>query len=181
MGRERAARLGGSVTLRAAAGLWCCTVCLTALLLVGNTVVPHAAGQTEPPRPFFQETACDLARLSPEIAARARCGTVGVPHSYSQPGQGLFRLAVVVVRSALQPTLPDPVVYVSGGPGSSLTAYADYQARHSYAENRDLIGHNVRHFSPCGAAVVAAFINRPEQAPDVSCAQRPAPIHFLPR
>ncbi len=44
-----------------------------------------------------------------------------------------------------------------------------------------LIGHNVRRFSPCSAAVVAAFIGQPEQAPDVSCAQHPAPIRFLPR
>jgi len=43
-----------------------------------------------------------------------------------------------------------------------------------------LTGHNVRHFSPCGAAIVAAFISRPEQAPDTSCAQQPTPIRFLP-
>lgn len=44
-----------------------------------------------------------------------------------------------------------------------------------------LVGHNVRHFSPCAASVVAAFIDRPEQAPDASCAQRRPPIRFLPR
>jgi len=30
-------------------------------------------------------------------------------------------------------------VYISGGPGSPLTAFTDYQARHPYAESRDLI------------------------------------------
>jgi pimeloyl-ACP methyl ester carboxylesterase len=35
--------------------------------------------------------------------------------------------------------LPDPVVYISGGPGGPLTIYEDYQARHPYAAGRDLI------------------------------------------
>ena len=68
-----------------------------------------------------------------------QCGTVSVPRSYGQPGSGVFKLAVVVVRSAQQPALPDPVVYISGGPGSPLTKYAENQARHPYAPGRDLI------------------------------------------
>src|SRR5262249_16956147 len=44
-----------------------------------------------------------------------------------------------------------------------------------------LLGHNVRRFSPCAASVVAAFIEKPEQAPDASCAQRRPPIRFIPR
>ena len=51
----------------------------------------------------------------------------------------MFALAVVVVRSDHQPARPDPVVYISGGPGSPLTVYAEYQARHPYADGRDLI------------------------------------------
>lgn len=98
-----------------------------------------AMGQTEPVRPVFQRSACDLPGLSPEIAPRVLCGTVGVPRSYGQPGSGMFKLAVVVVRSAQQPALPDPVVYISGGPGSPLTKYAENQARHPYAPDRDLI------------------------------------------
>jgi hypothetical protein len=44
-----------------------------------------------------------------------------------------------------------------------------------------LVGHNVRQFSPCGAKIAADFIDHPAQAPDTSCADRIAPIHFLPR
>ena len=46
---------------------------------------------------------------------------------------------VVVVKSATQPARPDPVVYISGGPGSPLTVYAVHQARSPYAPDRDLI------------------------------------------
>jgi pimeloyl-ACP methyl ester carboxylesterase len=44
-----------------------------------------------------------------------------------------------------------------------------------------LVGHNVRQFSPCGAKIAADFIDHPMQAPDTSCADRIAPIRFLPR
>ena len=43
------------------------------------------------------------------------------------------------------------------------------------------IGHNVRVFSPCGAKIAADFIDNPAQSPDTSCADRAAPIRFLPR
>jgi pimeloyl-ACP methyl ester carboxylesterase len=43
------------------------------------------------------------------------------------------------------------------------------------------IGHNVRAFSPCGAEIAADFINNPAQSPDTSCADRAAPIRFLPK
>jgi hypothetical protein len=33
--------------------------------------------------------------------------------------------------------------------------------------------------SPCGARIAADFIDRPAQAPDISCADRIAPIPFL--
>jgi pimeloyl-ACP methyl ester carboxylesterase len=43
-----------------------------------------------------------------------------------------------------------------------------------------LIGHNVRHFSPCGTTIVAEFIDKPAQAPDTSCIDRTPPIVFVP-
>jgi pimeloyl-ACP methyl ester carboxylesterase len=44
-----------------------------------------------------------------------------------------------------------------------------------------LVGHNVRHFSPCGAGIAADFIDDPRQVPDASCADRNPPIRFVPR
>jgi hypothetical protein len=42
-----------------------------------------------------------------------------------------------------------------------------------------LVGHNVRHFSPCGARIAADFIDNPGQAPDLSCVDRNSPIRFV--
>jgi pimeloyl-ACP methyl ester carboxylesterase len=109
------------------------------MLMIGFALAGHASGQPEPLRPHFDEKACDLPGVSPEIGPRLRCGTVSVPWNYDNPGGGQFKLAVVVVRNARQSALPEPVVYFNGGPGSSLTVYADHQARTPYAPSRDVI------------------------------------------
>jgi pimeloyl-ACP methyl ester carboxylesterase len=95
--------------------------------------------QVDLSEPAFVDTPCSLPNVTPEILPRLRCGTVSVPRSYDNPSGDRFKLAVVVVKSVQQPALPDPVVYISGGPGSPLTIYADHQARAPYAPSRDLI------------------------------------------
>lgn len=77
----------------------------------------------------------DVANVLP----RLRCGIVRVPRDHAHPDGPTFGLAVVVVASARQPARPDPVLYISGGPGGPLTVYAGFQARHPYAADRDLI------------------------------------------
>jgi pimeloyl-ACP methyl ester carboxylesterase len=64
---------------------------------------------------------------------------VSVPRDYAAPDSGAFKLAVVVVKSAQDAALPDPVVYISGGPGAPLTIYAAHEARTPYAPRRDLV------------------------------------------
>lgn len=108
-------------------------------LLIGVALQENASGQTGPLRPQFDETACDVPNVSPDIQPRLHCGTVSVPRNYDNPAAGRFKLAVVIAKSEQQPALPEPVVYINGGPGSPLTIYAGYQARNPYAEGRDLI------------------------------------------
>jgi hypothetical protein len=97
------------------------------MLMIGFALAGHASGQPQPLRPHFDETACDLPGVSPEIGPRLRCGTVSVPRNYDNSDAGRF--------------------------------------------NGEL--------SPCGARIAADFIDRPAQAPDISCADRIAPIPFL--
>jgi pimeloyl-ACP methyl ester carboxylesterase len=107
------------------------------LLLIALAVQGHASGEAS--LPSFEEMTCDLPDVTPDIRPRLRCGTVRVPRDHARPDTGSFSLAVVVIKSAQQPPLPDPVVYISGGPGNPLTVYAAYQARNPYAPRRDLI------------------------------------------
>lgn len=122
VGRARVASAGGAL-----------------VLVIGFAFAGHASGQPGPLQPVFEQTACDLPNVSPEIRPRLHCGTVSVPRNYDNLGAGQFKLAVVIIKSAQQPALPDPVVYINGGPGSPLTIYADHQARIPYAAGRDLI------------------------------------------
>lgn len=115
----------------------CVLVACGVLLLAGYALCGSASAQSAPPT--FTETACDLPNVSPGILPRLRCGTVSVPRDYRHPGAGRFALAVVVAQSAVHPALPDPLLYISGGPGGPLTVYAGDQAAHPYAPGRDLI------------------------------------------
>jgi hypothetical protein len=57
------------------------------MLLIGLALQEHAASQTEPPRPAFNETTCDLPGGSPGLRPRLRCrpcGTTHVPESIEQ-------------------------------------------------------------------------------------------------
>ena len=108
---------------------------VVAVLSVGVTAGPARAVAT----PSFEPTSCsDLPDIA-DVLPRLRCGIVRVPRDHAKPGGATFALAVVVVGSARPPSHPDPVVYISGGPGGPLTVYAGYQARHPYAADRDLV------------------------------------------
>src|SRR5260370_25057405 len=97
-----------------------------------------AGGAGAPAVPVFESATCDLPNAA-AIAPRLRCGTVRVPRNHTRPDAGSYSLAVVVIASDLQPSLPAPFVYISGGPGFPLTVYAAHQAQKPYAPNRDLI------------------------------------------
>ena len=107
-------------------------------LLAATIGYDTAAAAASPAAPAFEEYSCSLPK-SAGVAARLRCGTVRVPRDYAHPDSGTFRLAVVIAKSIKQPVLPDPVIYINGGPGEPLTVYTAYQARNPYAAQRDLI------------------------------------------
>jgi pimeloyl-ACP methyl ester carboxylesterase len=112
---------------------------VTLAFIAASAPQGRSFAQADLSEPTFVDTPCSLPNVTPEILPRLRCGTVAVPRDHDNPAAGHFNLAVVVAKSAEQPSLPDPVVYISGGPGGPLTINADYQARHPYAPSRDLI------------------------------------------
>ena len=132
--RSRVADLWGRYAHRAIRHL---AVSSVAVLVVGTALENRACGQTPPPA--FTETACELPHVTPDIRPRLRCGVVGVPRDYAHPEAGQYKLAVVVIRSERQPAAPEPVVYMSGGPGRPLTVYAANQATHPLATGPDII------------------------------------------
>jgi len=70
------------------------------------------------------------------------CGYLIVPENRARPDSGTIRLHVGIFRSRSASLYPDPVVKLSGGPGSSGLNLAGYLLEHgadALLENRDFI------------------------------------------
>ena len=73
--------------------------------------------------------------------AAIRCATFTVPEDRARPNGRVVRLAVAVARSATAPRHDDPVLYLSGGPGSPALGSTPslVQGWASFLQGRDLI------------------------------------------
>ena len=113
---------------------------LLPLLLIASceTILP-ASTHTSVPSPEFEQHPCAIPGVDGTLASRMRCGTVRVPRDYARPDGPSFALSVVVIQSEHQSELPDPVVYINGGPGEPITVYAAAQAMRPYAAGRSLV------------------------------------------
>ncbi len=114
---------------------------LAGLLLGGRAASSVAAA---PPRQggfaYFEPGPCpfDPGRLPP--TARVDCGYLIVPEDRAQPIRTV-RLAVAILRSPNPNPAPDPILYLSGGPGDSALATIDYWLNEvpDLRANRDVI------------------------------------------
>ena len=114
--------------------------CLFALLLISSceTISPTSTIPSAP-SPNFEQHSCTVPNVDATLAARMRCGTVRVPRDYARPDGPSFALSVVVIQSERKSELAEPVVYINGGPGEPITAYAAAQAKKPYAPGHSLV------------------------------------------
>jgi len=92
-----------------------------------------------PYQPVFEPAACDFA-LPP--GAEAECGYLIVPEDRAQPETASIRMHVAIFRSRAADPAPDPLVYLSGGPGSPALDSAGYLFSFGLGaalEQRDLV------------------------------------------
>src|SRR5262249_53366857 len=89
--------------------------------------------------PRFEQHECAIRNVDASLASRMRCGIVRVPRDYARPDGPSFALSVVVIQSEQKSDLPDPVVYINGGPGEPITFYAAAQAKMHYAVGRAVV------------------------------------------
>jgi pimeloyl-ACP methyl ester carboxylesterase len=76
---------------------------------------------------------------TPEDIAISRCGFLFVPEKHSESTGRSIRLAVIIVPSVNQPPLPEPVVFLAGGPGGSALIEMDLLVASGVNQKRDLI------------------------------------------
>jgi pimeloyl-ACP methyl ester carboxylesterase len=109
------------------------------VLIASCGTISPASTITSAPSPQFEQHICTIRNVDATLASRMRCGTVRVPRDYARPEGPSFALSVVVIRSEQRSALPDPVVYINGGPGEPITVYAAAQAKRPYAFGRGLV------------------------------------------
>jgi pimeloyl-ACP methyl ester carboxylesterase len=96
-----------------------------------------AAARPEVPR--YDEHGCAFDGAE-ALGSRVACGTLVVPESYAHPDDGpVVNVAVAVVKAAAPDAQPDPLVYLSGGPGEPAIASAASWAAHPAARSRDIV------------------------------------------
>lgn len=105
------ARFNGSATACILLSLWACS----------------AAAQ-----PTFEVTPC------PETVDATECGYVKVPSDHADPGGEQFRLFVSVVRGS-ETKAPDPVVFLTGGPGELSAPYPGLLGKQQLYGDRDFL------------------------------------------
>lgn len=104
-------------------------VLLTVFLL---GIVPTFAQDDE--LPYFEEYDCIFGEID-----GVTCGYLVVPEDRSDPNSPEIYLAVAIISARNGNPLPDPVIYLEGGPGGgALFAVEDFMTL-PLAENRDLI------------------------------------------
>lgn len=120
------------------------------VLLIGMMAVNpvFAQNQDTGPRPRPEGSSelgkrlCPVAGPIGEIESETYyCGLLYVPENYAKPGDGTIQITYAVLKSKSLSPLPDPIVYLEGGPGGSaisgLSAYAEIFA--DMRQTRDIV------------------------------------------
>lgn len=76
--------------------------------------------------PVFEPGACGFTLPAGRLASTVRCGQLVVPENRAVPDGRTVRLAVAVFKNPRGTTAPDPIVYLSGGPGGSALEFLQY-------------------------------------------------------
>jgi pimeloyl-ACP methyl ester carboxylesterase len=126
------------------------TQTLTQVATILSPPEPFTASPTTPPpsltpvptiayTPTFEASSCKFA---PPSGYFLECGYLTVPENRTNPNTQMIRLHMAIFRSSSPNPATDPLIHLSGGPGShgsSIIAYHFQQGEGRFLENRDYI------------------------------------------
>jgi len=113
---------------------------LATLIALGSpAVLPAAAQDGAGPVPRFEPGPCPQTPEPIEALSTARCGVLVVPENRSTANSRTIRLAVAIIPAATQPAQPDPVVFMTGGPGAAAIHDIPFLVEAGINRDRDLI------------------------------------------
>jgi pimeloyl-ACP methyl ester carboxylesterase len=111
---------------------------------------------TAPQIPRFESADC---QFSPSNISNIRCGYVTVPENRSQDDGRAIRLHVAIANSYASDPEADPLIFLSGGPGSHALEWVYYNVRNytDILKKRDVI-----FFDPRGVGYSEPSLDCPE-------------------
>ena len=124
---------------------------LTACTTGGNAVSPASLTGGDPSGPVTTPAAAATYSTAPcpnpmyaaapvlDLGPDFQCGYLTVPESRAQPNGQSIRIAVARVNAAAPNSKPDPLVYLTGGPGGSGLLSAVQRVRAGWNTDRDVI------------------------------------------
>jgi len=93
---------------------------LPAILCLLSILGPACGSEDEPPEPTATSAPCPIEYRDTTV----RCGYIDVLEDHDDPRGRRIRLPYALVPVCAQRALPDPLVYLDGGPGGSATVAA---------------------------------------------------------
>ena len=135
------------MTLFAISALW---------LAVVAPGAPAPAPAAAPPVPRFESALCPVET---EPGERIDCGALFVPENRARADSRAIRLPVMIFRSRSASPAPDPLLFMSGGPGNSTVANRRTGKGNAFLDERDYIL-----LEPRGARFAEPALDCPEWA-----------------
>lgn len=127
-------------------------VALAILFLCGSPEPSRAA----PAEPRFEPTPCPFTPAE-SGGALVECGQLVVPENRTAPESRLLRLAVTILRASGPEAKRDPIVYLSGGPGSAESSAVSRWLDHPLRGSRDFVLFDQRGTGRSGALCPELF------------------------
>ena len=89
--------------------------------------------------PRFEPGACPRTPEPIAELGKSRCGALVVPEDHARPDGRTIRLSVVIVPARAKSPKPDPVVFMTGGPGEAAVHVIPFLVAAGVNRDRDLI------------------------------------------
>lgn len=110
---------------------------IVVVLMLGLTVAPVFAQDTAPK---VEKVDCWMAMPDGVTEGKdVECGYLTVPEDRSNSSSPTIQLAYAVLHAASDAVKPDPIIYLSGGPGGNAVAELDGWIGTPYIQDRDLV------------------------------------------
>ena len=119
---------------------------LSSFLLLSLSVLPAQEVVAQDTEPVYEPAECPFAGA--DRIEGLECGYLTVPESRARPNGRILRLAVAVLRSTGDVPAPDPLVFLTGGPGGMSVEFTPGRAESSFwslfRQRRDLAFYDQR-------------------------------------